>query len=203
MDEALAGVDAVIDVTNTAELDAQRAREFFGTVSANLLAAEARARVAHHVLLSIVGIDRVEGNGHYAGKVRQEEVVTSGAVPYSIVRATQFFEFAEMVAGWTRSGDQVRVAPLLLQPVAARDVARALAETAAGVPVGRIEFAGPQTHDFVDLTRRVLMARGESVGLVPTWRDAVFGVEMAGEVLLPSPQARIAPTAFEEWITGD
>ena len=92
-----------------------------------------------HVLLWIVGIDRVEGNGQaHAGKVPPEEVMTSGAVPYSIVRATQFFEFAEMVAGWTRSGDQVRVAPLLLQPVAARDVARALAETAAGVPVGGI-----------------------------------------------------------------
>jgi uncharacterized protein YbjT (DUF2867 family) len=142
LDDALAGVDAVVDVTNTPELDADRTREFFGTVSANLLAAEARAAVVHHLLLSIVGIDRVAGNAHYAGKLRQEEVVTAGSVPYSIVRATQFYEFAEMVAGWTRTGQVVPVAPLLLRPVAARDVGSALAEVAAGAPVGRVESPG-------------------------------------------------------------
>ncbi|HEU5266413.1 MAG TPA: NAD(P)H-binding protein [Jatrophihabitans sp.] len=199
---ALSGVDAVVDVTNTPETDPDKAREFFGTVSANLLAAEEQTGVRHHVLLSIVGVDRVEGNAHYAGKRRQEEVVTAGRVPYTIVRATQFYEFPDLLAGWLRTGDTVPVAPLLLQPVAARDVGQLLAEVAVGAPAGRVELAGPQPHDFVDMTRRVFAARGEDVTLAPTWRDAIFGVEMAGEVMLPGDGARIGPTTFDEWLAA-
>jgi uncharacterized protein YbjT (DUF2867 family) len=158
--------------------------------------------VRHHVLLSIVGVDRVEGNAHYGGKRRQEEVVAAGRVPYTIVRATQFYEFPDLLAGWLRSGDTVPVAPLLLQPVAARDVGQLLAEVAVGAPAGRIELAGPHRHDFVDMTRRVFAARGDDVTLAPTWRDALFGVEMAGEVMLPDEAARIGPTTFDDWLVA-
>jgi uncharacterized protein YbjT (DUF2867 family) len=201
LDEALAGVESVVDVTNTTATVPAAAQEFFGTTTGRLLAAERRAGVGHHVVLSIVGLDLVEGNAHYAGKRRQEELVQAGPVPVTVLRATQFHEFAEMVVGWTRQGDVAIVPPLLVQPVAAADVGRDLAEIASGPPQGRApDLAGPEPQDLVDMARRTLAARGESVRLVPSWRDGPFGVEMAGEVLLPGPGARLAPTTFDAWL---
>ncbi|MGH3836473.1 MAG: SDR family oxidoreductase [Pseudonocardiaceae bacterium] len=204
LDAALAGVEAVIDVTNTAAQDAAAAREFFATSTGHLLAAEARAGVGHHVVLSIVGVDRVEGNAHFAGKRRQEELAQTGPIAVTIVRATQFHEFAAMVVGWTRRGDVATVPPLLVQPVAASDVGEILAEVATRTPHGGTpELAGPETQDLVDMARRTLAARGQSVRLVPSWRAGPFGVEMAGEVLLPGPRARLAPTTFDAWLAAE
>jgi uncharacterized protein YbjT (DUF2867 family) len=197
---ALAGVDAVIDVLNTPTVDPDQARKFFATTTAHLLAAERDAGVRHHVVLSIVGIDRVVGSGHYAGKREQERLALSGPVPATVVRATQFFDFAAMVVGWTQRGQVARLPPLLLQPVAVADAAEVLVEVAVGEPrQGVLELAGPETQDLVDMARRTLAARGESLRLVPTWRG-LYGVEMAGEVLLPGPDARIAATTFEAWL---
>jgi uncharacterized protein YbjT (DUF2867 family) len=157
--------------------------------------------VGHHVVLSIVGLDLVEGNAHYAGKRRQEGLVRGGPIPHTILRATMFHEFAEMVVGWTRKGDAATVPPLLIRPVAASDVGRVLAEVATGMPERRApDLAGPEPQDLVDMARRALAVRGESIRLVPSWRDGPFGVEMAGEVLLPGPDARLAPTTFEAWL---
>ncbi len=204
LDAALAGALAVIDVTNTAAQDAEAAREFFATSTGHLLAAEQRTGVGHHVVLSIVGVDRVEGNAHYAGKRRQEELALAGPIPVTILRATQFHEFAGMVVDWTRQGDVATVPPLLVQPVAASDVGQALAEIAVGAPQGRArDFAGPETQDLVDMARRTLAARGHSVRLVPNWRVGPFSVEMAGEVLLPGPDARLAPTTFDAWLAAE
>ena len=201
LDGALVGVESVVEVTNTTVTDPAEAREFFGMTTGSLLAAEKRAGVGHHVVLSIAGVDLVEGNAHYAGKRRQEELVEVGSTPFTIQRATQFYEFAGMVVGWTRQGDVATVPPLLMQPVAASDVGGVLAEVATGKPRGRApDLAGPEIQDLVDMARRALAARGESVRLVPSWRDGPFGVEMAGEVLLPGPDARIAPTTFDEWL---
>jgi uncharacterized protein YbjT (DUF2867 family) len=201
LDDALAGVDAVIDVTNTPAMDAAATQAFFGGVTEQLLAAEQRAGVGHHVVLSIVGIDDIEGNPHYAGKRRQEQLVSAGPVPFTIQRATQFHEFAEMVVSWTRENDSAVVPPLLIQPVAATDVAAVLAELAVGPPVGRApDLAGPGTEDMVDMARRALTARDDQVKLVPSWNDGPFGVTMAGNVLLPGDGARIAPTTFEAWL---
>ncbi len=204
LDAALAGVQAVIDVTNTAAGDAAAARKFFATTTGQLLAAEQEAGVTHHVVLSIVGVDRVEGNAHYAGKRLQEEIALAGPIPATIVRATQFHEFAAMVVDWTRQGDVATVPPLLLQPVATSDVGQVLAEIATGTPQGRArDLAGPETQDLVDMARRTLTARGQSVRLVPSWRGGLFGVEMAGEVLLPGPDAQLAPTTFDAWLTAE
>jgi uncharacterized protein YbjT (DUF2867 family) len=201
LDEALAGADAVIDVSSTPATDPDETKAFFGAVTEHLLAAEQRQGVGHHVLLSIVGLDRVEGNAHYAGKRHQEALVSSGAVPFTILRATQFFEFAEMVVRWTRQGDTAVVPPLLVQPVAAGDVADVLAEVVTGEPVGGItELAGPDPQDLVDMTRRTLAARGQSLRLVPSWRDGPLGVDMAGEVLLPEAAVRRGPTTFDSWL---
>ena len=199
--DALRGVRAVIDVTNTPATDPNEARAFFGTATRNLLAAEEQAGVGHHVVLSIAGVDRVQGNGHYAGKRLQEELAADGPVAATIVRATQFHEFAAMVVSWTRRGDVADVPPLLVQPAAAADVGDVLAKAALDDPAGTIEVAGPEPQDLVDMARRTLAARGQSLRLVPTWRGP-FGVEMAGEVLLPGPGAVIAPTTFEQWLAA-
>jgi uncharacterized protein YbjT (DUF2867 family) len=198
---ALRGVRAVIDVTNTPATDRDDARAFFGAVTGNLLAAEEQAGVAQHVALSIVGVDRVKGNGHYAGKRRQEQLVADGPVAATIVRATQFHEFAGMVVSWTRQGDVAAVPPLLVQPAAAADVGEVLARAALDDPAGTIELGGPEPQDLVDMARRTLAAQGRSLRLVPTWQG-LFSVEMAGEVLLPGPGALIAPTTFDQWLAA-
>ncbi len=200
LDAALAGCHAVIDVLNTAETDPDGPRRFFTTTTRNLLAAEQAAGVSHHVLLSIVGVDRIRGNPHYVGKQHQERLARSGPVPATIVRATQFHDFAGMVASWTCDGDSAFVPPLLVQPIDVGDVAEALVEVASGPPRGRpLEVAGPERHDLVDMARRTLAARGEGIRLTTGWA-APFGVEMAGEALLPGAGARIAQTTFDDWL---
>jgi uncharacterized protein YbjT (DUF2867 family) len=199
----LAGADAVIDVTNVAAMDAEAVRAFFGRATRNLLAAEARAGVGHHVVLSIASLERVPGNPHFAGKLLQEQLVLAGEVAATVLRATQFFEFARMVVGWTLREGIAVVPPLLVQPVAARDVGTALAAAAVGTAQGlAADLAGPETQDLVDMARRTLAARGEQIRLVPSW-DGPFGVEMAGDVLLPAPGASIAPTRFDDWLASD
>ncbi|HET9102556.1 MAG TPA: NAD(P)H-binding protein [Solirubrobacteraceae bacterium] len=198
--DALQGVEAVVDVTNTPAIDPDTARAFFGGVTRNLLEAERATGVQHHLVLSIVGLDRVKGNGHYAGKRLQEQTVRESGVPATIVRATQFFQFAEMLVRWTRSGDGAQLPPLLVQPLAPRDLARVLATLAtAGEAGGMIEVAGPEPQDLVDMARRALAARGESLRLQPTWRG-LFGPEMAGEALLPGDEAVITAMTFEDWL---
>ncbi|WP_173035585.1 SDR family oxidoreductase [Phytohabitans flavus] len=200
LDEALAGVDAVVDASNAPPADRDGTVAYFGTTTRNLLAAEQRAGVRHHVLLSIAGADRVEGNAHYAGKREQERLVTAGPVPWTIVPATQFHDFAAMVASWTEQDGVASVPPLLMQPIAPADVAGILAEIAAGAPRGRYQaIAGPEPQDLVDMARRTVEARGHHVKLVPTW-SGLFGPEMAGNALLPGDGARIAPTTFDEWL---
>ncbi|GGP84792.1 SDR family oxidoreductase [Streptosporangium pseudovulgare] len=200
LDAALAGVEAVVDATNCTATDRDEAVAYFGATTRNLLAAGERAGVRHHVLLSIAGIDRVEGNAHYAGKREQERLVAEGPVPWTIVPATQFHDFAAMVTSWTEQDGVATVAPLLIQPIAPEDVADILAEIAVGAPRGRHpEITGPEPQDLVDMARRTNDARGRVVELVPTW-SSLFGPEMAGEVLLPRAGARIAPTTFDEWL---
>ncbi|MBH1933263.1 NAD(P)H-binding protein [Streptomyces sp. AV19] len=202
LDDALAGVEAVVDATNGPVADRAEAVAYFGTTTRNLLAAEERAGVRHHVLLSIVGIADIEGNAHYAGKREQERLVAQGAVPWTIVPATQFHDFAVMAAGWAERDGAAAIAPLLVQPIAPADVADILAEIATGAPQGRYaDVAGPETQDLVDMARRTLDAQGRKVRLVPTW-SGLFGATMAGEVLLPGEGARIAPTTFEDWLAG-
>jgi uncharacterized protein YbjT (DUF2867 family) len=202
LDAALLGVDAVIDTTNTPSSDEAEIVEFFGTITRNLLAAEERAGVRHHVLLSIVGIDHGQAVPHYAGKREQERLVTEGPVPWSIVRATQFHDFAAMVAGWSLQDGVATIAPLLVQPIAHEDVAAVLAEIAADPPLNaKLDIAGPETQDLVDMARRTFAVRGQDITLVPTWRG-IYGLSMAGEVMLPGEDARLTPTSFADWLAA-
>jgi uncharacterized protein YbjT (DUF2867 family) len=203
LDDALRGVDAVVDAISAPPTDRERTAAYFGTTTRNLLAAEQRAGVRHHVLLSIVGIHGIEGNAHYSGKREQERLITEGPVPWTIVPATQFHDFAAMVVSWTEKDGVATIAPLLVQPIAPNDIANVLAELATGEPQGQyVDVAGPETQDLVDMARRTLEVRGRTVKLVPTW-SGVFGESMAGNVLLPDADARIAPTTFDEWLAAD
>jgi uncharacterized protein YbjT (DUF2867 family) len=200
--DAMAGADAVIDVTNNPSQDVAEIVDFFGTVTRNLLAAGEKAGVRHHVLLSIVGLDHDSRAPHYAGKREQERLVASGPVPWSIVRATQFHDFAAMVAGWAEKDGTATIAPLLVQPIAQDDVAAILADVAVGAPLGsKLDIAGPETQDLVDMARRTFAVRGKDIKLVPTWRGN-FGTDMAGEILLPGDSARLGTITFEDWLAA-
>jgi uncharacterized protein YbjT (DUF2867 family) len=200
--EALAGVDVVVDTSNNRSQDEAEIVDFFGTATRNLLAAEQQAGVSHHVLLSVVGIDRGQRVPHYSGKREQERLVTAGPVPWTIVRATQFHDLAVRVAGLAEKDGVAAIAPLLVQPIAPSEVGEIVAEVAKGDPRNAaLEIAGPETQDFVDMARRTLAVRGQDVKLVPSWR-AAFDTSMAGEVLLPGPDARIATTTFEDWLAA-
>jgi uncharacterized protein YbjT (DUF2867 family) len=200
--DALRGADALIDVINNASQEEAEIVDFFGTTTKNLLAAEERSGVRHHVLLSIVGVDHNRRAPHYAGKREQERLVASGPVPWSIVRATQFHDFAAMVAGWAERDGATTIAPLLVQPIAPADVAAILADVAAGAPLGtRLDIAGPETQDLVDMARRTFAARGQDIRLIPTWRG-IFGPDMAGEVLLPGDGAKLGATTFADWLAA-
>jgi uncharacterized protein YbjT (DUF2867 family) len=202
LDEALAGADAVIDASNTSVRGEDKIVDFFGTTTGHLLAAEAAAGVRHHVLLSIVGVDRGQAVPHYTGKREQERLVSAGPVPWSIVRATQFHDFAAMVVDWAEQDGVAAIAPLLVQPIAIPDVGAVLAEVAVGAALrDRLDIAGPQTQDLVDMARRTLAVRGRAVTLVPTWQGP-FGLDMAGEVLLPGKDARLTSTSFEDWLAA-
>jgi uncharacterized protein YbjT (DUF2867 family) len=201
LDAALEGVDAVVDAISAPPVGPDETREYFATTTTNLLAAEQRVGVRHHVLLSIVGISRTTGGtAHYEGKRAQERLVEAGQVPWTIVPATQFHDFAAMAAGWTEQDGVALIAPLLVQPIAPDDIAAVLAEIAVGAPQGRyVDVAGPETQDLVDMARRTYDVSGHSVKLVPTW-SGPLGPELAGNVLLPGDGARIAATTFEQWL---
>jgi uncharacterized protein YbjT (DUF2867 family) len=201
LDQALTEVQAVVDVTNAPLGDAESTVSYFGRTTGHLLTAEERAGVRHHVLLSIVGIHGIMDNTHYAGKREQERLVEAGPVPFTIVPATQFHDFAEMIADRSEQDGVAPIAPLLVQPIAPADVAETLAGLAVGEPRGRyVDVAGPETQDLVDMARRTLAVRGRTVKLVPTWDGPVFGLSMSGNALLPGKDAWLAPTTFDEWL---
>jgi len=200
--DALAGADALVDVTNNPSQNVAEIVDFFGTVTKNLLAAGEKAGVRHHVLLSIVGLDRGSRAPHYAGKREQERLVASGPVPWSIVRATQFHDFAAMVASRSEKDGAATIAPLLVQPIAQDDVAAILADVAVGAPLGdRLDIAGPGTEDLVDMARRTFAVWGKDIKLIPTWQGN-FGTDMSGEVLLPGDGARLGTITFDDWLAA-
>ncbi|MFJ8922894.1 SDR family oxidoreductase [Streptomyces sp. NPDC102415] len=201
VDAALAGVEAVIDVSDRKAISRGRAVAFFGPVSRNLLDAGARAGVRHHVALSIVGIDRV-GHGYYRGKLRQEEVVRGGRVPWTVLRATQFHEFVLQTLQ-QMPGPFAVVPRMRTQPVAAREVARHLVELALGPPRGMApELAGPRVEQLVDLVRRLLHARHERRLVVPVRLPGAVGAAMAGDDQLPTGAGPRGSQTFDKWLAG-
>jgi uncharacterized protein YbjT (DUF2867 family) len=199
--EALEGAQIVVDVSNAPEWDDKAVLDFFLTSSRNLLAAETAAGVGHHVLLSIVGADRLPDSGYMRAKVAQEEAFKAGSVPYTILRACQFFEFIARIAESGSNGDGIDLAPAFVQPESADDVAATLADVALGEPLnGVAELGGPEQFRLDELVRRYLRDH-DDVRLVRTEPHArYFGAELEQHSLTPGPNARIAPTRFEDWL---
>jgi uncharacterized protein YbjT (DUF2867 family) len=199
LDAALQGVRAVVDVSNVATQRRSASLSFFTTATSALLAAGARAGVEHHVALSIVGVDRVD-TGYYAGKRAQEELVLAAALPTTVLRATQFHEFAEQVLAMV-AGPVAPVPSMRVQPVAAREVAEHLVELALAPPQGRApELAGPQVHELTDLARRVLRARGARRLVVPLRGPTAASRAVVGGALLPSGPGPRGRQTFDQWL---
>jgi uncharacterized protein YbjT (DUF2867 family) len=200
--EALDGASAVVDVSNAPSFEPAAVLAFFETSTRNLLAAEAAAGVGHHVALSIVGIDRSPDNGYFQAKIAQEQLIASGPIPYSIVRATQFFEFIDGIADAATTGNDVHIPPVAFQPMAADDVARAVAGVAVNAPVnGRVEIAGPERFQFDDVIRRRLRARNDARQVVADPHAAYFGAVPSEQSLVPLNGAQLGETRFEDWLT--
>lgn len=202
LDATLAGAQVVVDVTNSPSFEDAAALEFFTTSTGNLLAAEAAAGVGHHVALSVVGIERLPGSGYFRAKVAQEQLINASLMPYTIVRATQFFEFIKGIADAATDGNTVRLAPALIQPMAAEDVAAAVSEAALSEPRnGIIQVAGPQQFHLDELARHALSAWDDPRSVVTTPGERYFGAELAERDLVPDDgKARLAATSFEEWL---
>jgi uncharacterized protein YbjT (DUF2867 family) len=201
--EALEGAQVVVDVANAPAWGDAEVLEFFQTTSANLLAAEADAAVGHHVALSVVGTERLQDSGYFRAKLAQEELVKGGPVAYTIVRATQFFEFIGRIADSAADGDTIRLSPASVQPEAAGDVAATLADVAVGAPLNdTVELAGPEVFRLDELAQRVLDANGDPRRVTTDVHARYFGVELDDQSLTPGDDARIAPTRFEDWLSA-
>lgn len=199
LDAALAGVDTVIDVVNVGTQRRSRAVEFFGTTTTSLLEAERRAGVRHHVALSIVGIDRVD-TGYYAGKLRQEELITRSEVPWTILRSTQFYEFAGQLLDLL-PGPVAIVPNLLSRPVAAGEVARHLLDLAAGTALGRVpEIAGPQDLRMVELVRRLAQVRGSRRAVLELPALGAAARAAARGALLPAGSGPRGTETVDQWL---
>ena len=201
--DVLAGASVVIDVSSPPTFDGAQALEFFEASTTNLLAAEAASSVQHHVALSVVGTDRLSESGYMRAKLAQEKLIKAGSIPYSIVRATQFFESIQKLAGLTADRASVHVPPVLVQPIAGDDVARMLSTVAVGTPLNAtIEQAGPEEFRADELARRRLKARHDSRQVVVDPRARFFGAEVEERTLLPGADAHVAETRFEDWLAG-
>jgi uncharacterized protein YbjT (DUF2867 family) len=202
LDEALRGASVVVDVANSPSLEGATALHFFETSTKNLLAAEARAGVKHHVALSVVGSDRLQESEYMRAKLAQEDLVKRSSMPYSIVHATQFFEFVKAIGDAATEGGTVRVAPVLFQPVAADDVAGALGKVATESPLnGTVEVAGPVQYRLDELVRRALAARKDPREVIADPRARYFGAELSERTLLPGDGARIGTTSLQQWLS--
>ncbi len=200
--EALDGADVVIDVSNSPSFAPADVLEFFETSTRNLLAAGAEAGVGHHVALSVVGTERLLESGYFPGKLAQERLIKATPIPYSIVRATQFFEFVKNIAAAATDGDTVRLAPVLIQPIAAEDVAKAVGRTAVGEPInGTIEVAGPEQFRLDELVRNVLAERDDPRQVVTDPGARYFGAMLQERTLVADDDAMIAETRFADWLS--
>ncbi|MFE7749390.1 SDR family oxidoreductase [Streptomyces sp. NPDC057428] len=196
---ALEGADAVVNVTNSPTFD-EASLDFFRTTMDNLLATARDQGVGHAVVLSIVGADRVPGLDYYRAKVLQEDLLKAGPVPYSIVRATQFFEFMDAVMSWSADEETVRLPATPIQPIAAADVAAIVAEVAAGRPLqGTLDIAGADTYTLDELGGITLAAHGDKRTVVTDDTAGMFAA-VQGDAIVAGPGARIAPTRYRDWL---
>ncbi|WP_285115095.1 SDR family oxidoreductase [Leifsonia sp. fls2-241-R2A-40a] len=201
VDAALAGADVVVDVSNSPSFEEKAVMDFFTTSTNTLIAAERAAGVKHHVALSVVGTERMTDSGYMRAKVAQEVLIRESGIPFTIVHATQFFEFVKSIADAATDGDTVRLAPVFIAPMAAEDVSTAVARAAAGSPAGGVhEVRGPEEFRLTELIARGLQARGDARTVVADPDARYFGAHLSDRELVPAPDAEVYPTTFEQWL---
>jgi uncharacterized protein YbjT (DUF2867 family) len=200
LNEALAGANVVVDVTNSPSFEDNAVLDFFRKSTGHLLSAAATAGVSHYVALSVVGCDRIGDSGYLRAKRTQEEMIEAGHVPYTVLRATQFFEFLKAIADGATEGDTVHMSPCKFQPVAADDVAAALAEIATGRPKnGVVELAGPEASSMAEFIGSFLSSSGDARKVVSDPGAKYFGAVLDNDGLAPSGQFIMGPTRFADW----
>ncbi|MGQ7956765.1 SDR family oxidoreductase [Pseudomonas sp. SP16.1] len=199
--QAMDGAQVVVDVANAPSWEDQAVLEFFETSSRNLLAAEAAAGVRHHVALSIVGSERLPDNGYFRAKVAQENLIKASGLPYSIVRATQFFEFVGGIAQAATVGEEIHLSPALIQPIASDDVVAALTDVTLATPLnGTLEVAGPEAMPLDELVRRLLRDTQDARKVVPDVHARYFGDVLDDQSLTPGKNPRLGAIRFEDWL---
>jgi uncharacterized protein YbjT (DUF2867 family) len=200
LDDAVAGAAVVVDVSNAPLWEDAAVMEFFTTSTRNLIEAEDAANVGHHVALSVVGTERLTESGYFRAKLAQEELIAESSIPYSIVRATQFYEFMKRIADDAVDGNTVRLPPALFQPMAADDVASGVGRVAVGAPLdGMVEIAGPEQFRLDELIRGMLAKRDDPREVVADPQARYFGINPSERALLPGGDARLADTRFSDW----
>jgi len=199
---ALDGASVVVDVSNSPSWEDAAVLEFFETSTRNQLDAEATAGVRHHVALSVVGSDRMTASGYFRAKIAQEKLITSSSIPFSIVRATQFFEFIASIAQASADGDTIRLAPALIQPMAADDAAAAMGRVAVNAPLnGIVEVAGPEQFRLDELARQGLAARNDPRRVITDPTARYYGwVELGERTLVPDDNAQLGTIRFQDWL---
>jgi uncharacterized protein YbjT (DUF2867 family) len=202
--EALQGAQVVVDVSNSPSFEDVAVMKFFQTSTRNLLSYEEAAGIGHHVALSIVGSERIPDSGYMRAKVAQEKLIKESPIPYSIVHATQFFEFIKSIADAATSNNSVRIPPVAFQPMAAEDVAGAVTKVAAGRPLnGTVEVAGPERFGFDEFIRRDLGARNDPREVIADPQARYFGAQLSENSLVPLGDAQLGETRFEDWLKTD
>lgn len=202
--EALDGAQVVVDVANAPVWEDQAVLEFFETSGRNLLAAELAAGVRHHVALSIVGSERLPDNGYFRAKVAQENLIKAAGTPFTILRATQFFEFVGGIAQSAAAGEEIRLSPALFQPIASDDVVAALADVALGPPLnGTVEVAGPEALPMDEVVRRFLRTTQDTRKVVPDVHARYFGSVLDDRSLTPGESPRLGTIRFDEWLGAE
>lgn len=200
--EAMKGAAAVVDVTNSPSWEDTAVLHFFETSTRNLLRHEAAAGVGHHVALSVVGTERLLESGFFRAKLAQENLIKSSSIPYSIVRATQFFEFIRAIADFSTNGNMVRLPPALIQPMAGEDVASGVCRVALGSPVnGMVEIGGPEKFHLDELVRRALAAGKDPREVIADPQARYYGIHVSETALIPGSDARLGETRFETWLS--
>jgi len=200
---ALDGASVVVDVSNSPSFEYAAALEFFETSTRNLTAAEESGGVKHHVALSVVGTQQLSESGYFRAKIAQEALITASPIPYTIVHATQFFEFIESIADEATKGNTIRLAPVLFQPIAADDVAKAVGRIAVGAPAnGIVEIAGPEQSHLDTFIRHVLRARDDPREVLSDPKARYFGAALSERTLVPGPGAILGETRFDDWLNS-
>ncbi|WP_225767759.1 SDR family oxidoreductase [Inquilinus sp. Marseille-Q2685] len=203
LDEALTGADVVVDVANSPSFEDGPAMEFFRTAGRTIVTAEVKAGVRHHVALSVVGTERLQDNGYFRAKLAQESLIKASPIPYTLLRATQFFEFIRGIADLSTTDGAVRLPHTLFQPMAAQDVAAAVAEAALAAPVnGMREVAGPAPFHLDELVARVLEFDKDPRRVITDPAATYSGVQVDDRSLMPGPDARLGTTSFDWWLAN-